>query len=102
MVKLSPQQVDTWAAGLRAKGGGALESFGRSVAAALQTYGFYLTDNGGATAGIDMQAFETLSTDTALRSVNLLHPTDIRDMLDGLLSPGAIQAIDEAGPRLYR
>ena len=97
---LTQAQIDKWAAGLYAKGGAPLETFGRAVAAALKAYGFYITDNGGSTAGFDMQAIETLSPTNALKYVALEHPTYIRDLLDGLLTPTSLHAVAEQGRRL--
>jgi hypothetical protein len=90
-------EIDNWATGLIAVGGAALSNFGRMVATALQTYGFYVTDNGGLVAGIDMQNINTME----VAPIRLVNPTAIQNMLDGLLSQSSFSLLSETGPRRY-
>jgi hypothetical protein len=98
VMRFSQGRIDAWASRLRARGGAPLERLGRSVAAALQTYGFYVTDNGAGAAGLDIQHPRSFASDTPLRSTNI---AAIRDLLDGLIAEGDISLVAESGPRIH-
>lgn len=101
VLRFPPKKVDAWAAKLKEKGGAPLEAFGRAVAAALQTYGFYITDNGGGAAGFDMQHPETLTKGNPLRQLGVENENVVRDLLDGLIEEGDIRLVAEKGPRVF-
>ena len=82
--------------------GAPLERFGRAVAGALQTYGFYITDNGANYAGFDMQHPSTFSSGNPLRALAKANRDQIRDLLDGLIAEGDISLVAETGPRIFR
>ena len=100
VMRFTAERIDAWAAKLREKGGAPLEAFGRSVAATLQTYGFYITDNGGGAAGFDMQHPETLTKGNPLRPLGVKDENVIRDLLDGLIEESDIRLVAEKGPRV--
>lgn len=101
VASLPAERVDRWAAKLRAEGGPALEAFGRSLADALETYGFYVTDNGGETAGFDIQHPLSFAAGNPIREF-ARDEERFRDLLDGLLREEDLRLIAEVGPRLNR
>ena len=102
VVRIDPKSRDKWLRGLLANGGGALRKMGAAIADALETYGFYVTDNGGETAGFDIQNFETFSPESPIKQLAARQPEIVTNMLDDLFVSQSITAVAEQGPRLLR
>lgn len=102
VVHLNEAKHAAWLAGLRTRGGAPLEAFGRALADALQTYGFFITDNGAGISEFDVQSAETWTDSNPLKRLALERPNQIRDMLDGLLEEANFTLVAEQGPRLFK
>ncbi len=101
VASIPDERVDQWAAKLRSEGGPALETFGRSLVDAIETYGFFVTDNGGETAGFDIQHPLSFSAGNPIREF-ARDEERFRDLLDGLLQEEDLRLVAEVGPRLER
>lgn len=93
---ISQSRIEAWIATKTAT----VRAFARAVVAALQTYGAFVTDNGGGSGGFDLQGPRSWQQDTPLRALALSNFNALRDVLDGLIQPGDITFCPEIGPRV--
>jgi hypothetical protein len=88
-------RIDAWAATK-----GTLAPFARALAAALQTYGFFITDNGYFYAGFDVQDPKSWSDANPLKTSMVASFTAMQNILDGLIQQTDFSLCVETGPRL--